>query len=916
MADPVVVETITPGANQTDPRGPVARVDLTNPDAATPAIKVEVSGTATSPLPNPLNDYESYTYCLSLHLLGQQEYNNIVNSQGTGYVPQNVLVSSAGRFGTTFKRNSEFAEDFYFDNFKMETYINVSQRSRNSNLIECSFTLIEPLGFTFINRLISAAEQLDTQASYLSMPYLIQIDFFGYQNGEIASTTKEVALQGVNVPGPIDGLRKSIPIRLTGMKTRVTARGTEYAITAVPYNHQAFDQTNIFTPSAMKVKAKTVQEIFGTGNSILAQGFGDSVQQRNDLLAERQRLLAIASSNDSRGGFGIANTQSQLNAINNQLSTMGDIQTSGLTDAINEWWNKLARMGSVSYVNQFFVKFHPSIGSATLYDYTSPTNSTQVVVNTSSSNSTQAAQGASKGQIDFKSGTVSLPGGTKIDAIIDWAVRNSRYISDQINPDSNIPDAQNNIDPASSNYGLLTGPLKWYRIIPKIQIRQFDPKTNKYALDIILEVNPWLVSNKLSYAPLGRKPGEVKLYEWMYSGQNKDVLDMQIDFDMLYYNQLRSYQDRAKTVETAPRTATDIIPDGNPNNSPGEKNPGFSYYKKLTKVPTAFISDDVNYTSRTGGDPHLSIKAGDLQKSLSMSARGDMINLNLKIIGDPHFIKQDDFFYNFNTDTTTSALTPNGSLWMDGSELYIRVIFRSPVDYDDITGLAIPNLSSNKYSYSEFSGIYKLMKVSNEFRAGKFEQTLEMALITIETGISDTSHGSNLLNIQRDTLLQFQPRGFSATRFTGPSIIQTGLFAATGAASSQLAGGQGGSAGGLVNNLINQGVSLATNKLTSALGDKAKDYADQLITKGKELLGIGQSGIDGAVAGHALGGGTLPADIPESTMFNAPMGGDYYNDSMGADYSGETILDGEGVDGSQFALDDSIQLDDIGGDFA
>jgi hypothetical protein len=896
----------------------------TNPDNVLKDVIVTASPTKTEPLPNPLNAYESYTYCLSLHLLGQQEYNRIVESQGTGYVPSNVLVSSAGRYGTTFNRNSEFAEDFFFDNFKMETYINVSQRGRNSNIIECSFTLIEPLGFTFINRLTAAAGQLDTQASYLAMPYLIQIDFFGYQNGEIASTTKEIALQGVNVPGPIDGLRKSIPIRLTGMKTRVTGRGTEYAITAVPYNHQAFDQTNIFTPSAMKVKAKTVQEVFGTGNATLAQGYSDSVKQRNDLLAERQRLISASS---SRGDFGIANIQSQLDAINNQLSALGDIQTSGLSDAINEWWKKLAGMGSVSYVNQFFVKFHDSIGSATLYDYgNSPTNSTQAVVNTSSTNTTQAAQGASKGQIDFKSGTVSLPGGTKIDAIIDWAVRNSRYISDQINPNSNTPEAQNSINPAANNQelGLITGPLKWYRIIPKVRILQFDPKTNKYALEITLEVNPWLVSNKLSFAPVGRRPGEVKLYEWMYSGQNKDVLDMQIDFDMLYYNQLRSYQDKSKTVESAPRTATDIKPDGNPVNSPGEKTPGFSYYKRLTKVPTTFISDDVNYTGRTGGDPHLSVKAGDLQKSLSTSARGDMINLNLKIIGDPHFIKQDDFFYNFNADTTT-ALTPNGSLWMDGSELYIRVIFRSPMDYDDLTGLAIPNLSSNKYSYSEFSGIYKLIKVSNEFRAGKFEQTLEMALITIEEGISNASYGSNPYSIQRDTILQLQTRGFTTTRFTGPSIIQTGLFAAAGAAASQLAGGQG-AGGGLISGLIGQVTQQVTGQITSAVGkvvgDKVKGYADQLIAKGKEFFGGGStSTLGGAGGADGAAGHEGASNVPDTTP--APSAMNQASESWGSDQATSVentdsmvLVDGAGVDGTEFALEDSIQLDDIGGDFA
>jgi hypothetical protein len=782
---------------------------------------------------------------------------------------------------------------------------------------------------------MAAAAQLDPQASYLAMPYLIQIDFFGYQNGETQPAPSigiNVKMGGNTYPDvdqELTNLRKSIPVQLIGMKTRVTSRGTEYTINAVPYNHQAFNQINITTPAAVKVQAKTVQQIFGTGDPTAAKGFSNSVNQRRDLLIEQQRLTSVVNdpNNVAVQAGGINAINNQLNAINNKLAALTYISVSGITDAINDWWINLKDMKTVAYVNKYYVKFHPDIGNSQLYTY-GPINSTQASVNTSTKNSTQAAQGASKGQIDFNSGTISIAGGVKLDALIDWAVRNSEYIASQLKKDV-TPDK---INPATNNGDLLTGPLKWYKIIPKIHINQFDPLTNRYSLDITLEVNPWLVSQKLAYAPLGRKPGEVKLYEWMYSGQNKDVLDMQIDFDMLYYNQLRAYQDKSKVTQTAPTVDASVNANSDPTDQPTE--PGYTgIYKGITKVPNTFISDSYQYTERSGGDPYLSVKAGDLQKSLSKTSRGDMINLNLKIIGDPHFIKQDDFFYNFNSATTTSSLTPNGSLWMDGSELYIRVIFRSPIDYDDETGLAIPNLSSNKYSYSEFSGVYQLIKVTNEFRQGKFEQMLELVLITIEEGISNASMGSNnIIGPERiNSLLQLQVRGFTSTRFTGPSILQTGLYAAGSAAASQIAGGQGGAggAGGIVSGLVNQVVGQVTNKVTGAITDKAtavaKKYGEQLLDGAKKFFNIDQ-GIDGSVAGHAFGGATQAYDPTVGLSdTEAAKVGLWNTDSIGPQV--ETFppeLGGAGIDDTvgswsggfdEVAIED-LDLGDIGGDVA
>ena len=105
---------------------------------------VEVAGVlkAQKPIENPLHDYASYTYNLSLHMITIDMYNEIINANFVNespkpYVPKHVLISGAGRYNSTdFQRNKNFVEDFYFEDFKMQTVISPTMRNRNTNLIE------------------------------------------------------------------------------------------------------------------------------------------------------------------------------------------------------------------------------------------------------------------------------------------------------------------------------------------------------------------------------------------------------------------------------------------------------------------------------------------------------------------------------------------------------------------------------------------------------------------------------------------------------------------------------------------------------------------------------------------------------------------------------------------------------------
>lgn len=724
------------------------------------------------PLPNPLHEYESYTYNLSLHLLGTDVYNQLVGNLTPDkvYVPQNVLVASAGRYNQFFNRDPSFIEDFYFDNFRMKTYVTATNRNRNSNLIECSFTIIEPNGFTLINRLLEACNRLEANAnSYIQVPYLLQIDFFGSKNNEFNNFNPTES----TLVGPICGMSKYFPIRLVDIKTKVTTRGTEYQISAVPYNHQAFNQLNVSLPIATTLTGTLVKDMFSGANIAPDSATIDEILTQRDIINNQisnlQQIIDTFELSREELDFYSRQVEVYKRQLTSQFNTLG---ISGYCDAINEYFRNLKKDGMIGEVNTVRVEFDPEIGNSRLM--IGPVNVSSTPANGSSISAQRAAiQGQNnqeaqrRAQLNFDGATVNIPAGMTIDKLIDWAVRNSDYIGKQISDPEVRAAIQNGAQPTNTW-------LNWFKITPSIKIKNFDQKQNKYAYDIVFYVKKFKVANKHPYAARGKVPGYVKKYDYIFTGKNSDIIDLNLEFNTLAITELSIARNKDRYVQTG---INQNNPYSNPN--PGEP-PEQSLYSNLNvnlsvkQNPNpnvlGFTNDVASTASRgRGGVMQNSVVAGDIQRNLQVSAKGDMITVSLKIIGDPQFIKQDDLFYYQTAKTYNQQFITNdagASLYMDGSELYVFINFESPVDYDESLGLA---LKTQKYRYSEFSGVYKVVTIENVFQKGQFTQTLDLVKLFYD------QDGKEIPSIYEriDTLTQnslIPTARLQSARYSGPSV--------------------------------------------------------------------------------------------------------------------------------------------------
>ena len=282
-------------------------------------------------------------------------------------------------------------------------------------------------------------------------------------------------------------------------------------------------------------------------------------------------------------------------------------------------------------------------------------------------------------------------------------------------------------------------PLYWFKIIPSIRLTDFDTIRKVFSKEITYNIQTYEVRNlKIPVGPGGTagqaenpKP-PVKSYNYIYSGKNNDILDLDIQFNALYYTALTTYRtSAAKLAQLA--TSSEAEKDKNP------KDAQIGVVQDPNAIMPMVMKPQVADTRSTTGSGALTAKqtaVADLEDSLLTLSQADMLHVKLKIIGDPSFIKQDDLFWTPKSNTQigenkTNAddrLTPDGSLKMDNGEVYVNLTFRTPVDVDETTGLMQfknENILGPTQT-SLFSGLYRVMTITNEFRNGMFTQLLNL----------------------------------------------------------------------------------------------------------------------------------------------------------------------------------------------
>jgi hypothetical protein len=763
------------GADATGPNGP----DNTAPGS-------QISGTLNTstdivPQPNVLDRFASYTYSASVYLMSTKQYTQLLRSKKKTINGYNLLFQSGGAppnnggfqgaLGTGQQnstggdgtnsttppggilgtndvdagRNPAFPLDFYIDSITIDNALPGRQTQSPHMVTSLKFTVVEPGNISLLDRLYKAVQDMaqtigeSTQTiNYTAAAYLMVIRWYGYDiNGNLVAVGAADPNTGLTDPNAV--VEKFIPFLIRKINWQVSSKLVTYEFDCAPINQKVAGGTRRGTiPYDVQLTDSNVGKLLG-GDLVYASESPPTASAANPgaQTAINKANGAASASAKQRDALANASRRNRANAAANQRVPAAPAQSSqpvnntssgyynppkansaasakqtvkdGLMGAMNAYQQQLVKDGIYTAADTYEIVFVADAkGNQPIRDarITLPADRIVEQNQTPISPGPTQAGGSALNQAalsaDFSNRNYSITAGMQLIQAIDLAIRNSTYITDQaLTVYSNgveVPNEKTTVNAQS--------PMKWFQISMEAQQGVYDTARNDHVYHIKYIISPYELFNFDSkYFPLTKFRGLHKSYPYWFTGQNTAVLDYTANFNSLY----------------------NITVTGNHADQSEAAKLRKQYTSSMREIPMYTYMPASN-ASRQGAD----VKGNEIPANASeyLYSPGDLGQTKLRIIGDPAWIQQGSLAGGVNTqEFGYSAFLPDGTINFDASQVMFEIAWQRPEDYNLSTGLADPYARpGNEARQPQQSNVYHCVRVVSEFKAGKFEQTLEGAL--------------------------------------------------------------------------------------------------------------------------------------------------------------------------------------------
>lgn len=455
------------------------------------------TGKAAKPgrrLYNPLAQLASYTYSISLYMVTPDAYDVFVQNgrRKLETSPGVLLIAQSGGINNnTQNRAPGFELDYYIDNLKFMTTTGFKSSGTEAYYTEISFNITEPYGFSFVQNLRKALDELKehtSQTTYkdcvnnLQSFFIIGIRFYGYDiNGNVVKGTDE--LYGNQIDPLSNGtalFEHFYDITINDFKFNLNGKTVVYNITASGTNGQTLLGTKRGRiPEGVVVEGKTVHEaLVGPSGlfTILNKREKEKVEKNN---AEFPNIWEVKYLGDAYERIGVAS-----------MVTPDDIDKT-------KWPGSPAKTTTEST---------DAAGKAP------PTND--------------------KRQYTFNNDS-------SIIQVISQIIKQSEYMVNALKTlynNSKQPDPKAKNDEQTENN--IPTKLAWFNVSVEVREPKWDTKLNDWAYKTVVIIQVYEVPNIQS--PFSKEGaqyyGPHKRYDYWYTGKNSEVLDFSIQFDNLYHN--------------------------------------------------------------------------------------------------------------------------------------------------------------------------------------------------------------------------------------------------------------------------------------------------------------------------------------------------------------------------------------------
>jgi hypothetical protein len=638
-------------------------------------------------IPNPLENFAHYSPLWTLACLTPEQFNNPASYRNSPADLKHIIISSAGRYDSQRVQTASGTPEFFINNFTMKATVAANEKTGNSNAFKFEWDIYEPYSMGLLLQSLQIAAKNAKYANYLNnAPYVLRLDFAGYdETGKIYTSIKP----------------KFFTLKLTGIKFQVTESGSSYKMEAVPYNHQGFsDSVNIsFNDIAISgdVNGKgTVEELLSTGEKSLTRVLNKIeaglVEDRQIQFPDEYEIQFPKTSSDFT-------RSTQLKTVN--FATVDP----------NKPPTTVAK-GTKAEVKLDFDK--NDIGGSSL-GFSQEKGGTFVMKKNDQRDPKTGLISRDKMTIDPKNRVFQFAQKQTLTSIINQIILSSEYVKEAIDPKNVTPE----------------GFIKWFRLDVQVELKEYDDWIGDYAKKFTYRVVPFLVHQSIFSPPSSAMPYQelqkkiCKGYEYIYTGQNVDVLKFDIQINNLFFAGINPSAEKNTAKATDQNTASGTATQKNKETktsagaSPGSQLATLG--RRRIKRSAALIDQKVKGGSRQT-DTEQQV-AQSFHNAFVNGSSADLVTINLEILGDPYWMIDSGIGNYFSRPTAPgSQITEDGTMNYESGDVYIYLTFKTPVDVNESTGLYDFPYSGKE---SPFSGIYKVVMCESIFSEGGFRQKLQ-----------------------------------------------------------------------------------------------------------------------------------------------------------------------------------------------
>jgi len=277
--------------------------------------------------------------------------------------------------------------------------------------------------------------------------------------------------------------------------------------------------------------------------------------------------------------------------------------------------------------------------------------------------------------------------------------------------------------------------VPWFKVVTNVETitSQWDSILGMHPKKITYTIIPYAVHVMnftlpgLSASPLWGKTVK-KRYNYIYTGDNHDILDLKINYKFGFFQAALvdgTGADANTKKQVKDLSLTELVN---------------KYRSYVVDQPEGTLPLRRYPSYSKSADPSTGAGASKTQVDefyeYLTAPMGDMVNVQMTILGDPAFIGQDFALpyenkkSNTPSDTSSDFASFNGKAWdkdlgcfnFDQAEPFVTLDFRFPTDIDEKKSV----MDFKNLENIVFSGLYKVVQVESIFDGGKFTQVLDL----------------------------------------------------------------------------------------------------------------------------------------------------------------------------------------------